>query len=106
MPASVFSRSTESHNQDKVSMGTVAARDCQRVLELTETVGAISLLALCQATDLRGGASRHLRTRLLHEAVRKGVPINLADRRMDGDIQWVLERYRSGSLPSGESDFT
>jgi histidine ammonia-lyase len=24
MPASVFSRSTECHNQDKVSMGTIA----------------------------------------------------------------------------------
>src|SRR6266496_586093 len=46
MPASVFSRSTESHNQDKVSMGTIAARDCQRVLDLTETVAAIELLAL------------------------------------------------------------
>jgi histidine ammonia-lyase len=87
-------------------MGTVAARDCQRILDLTETVGAISLLALCQAADLRGATSRSLRTRLLHEAVRKGVPINLADRRMDGDIQWVLEHYRRGSLPSGEGDFT
>src|SRR4029077_2892871 len=38
MPASVFSRSTESHNQDKVSMGSIAARDCHRVLELSETV--------------------------------------------------------------------
>ncbi|MEO7363601.1 MAG: aromatic amino acid ammonia-lyase, partial [Gemmatimonadaceae bacterium] len=35
MPASVFSRSTECHNQDKVSMGTIAARDCLRVIELT-----------------------------------------------------------------------
>ena len=40
MPASVFSRSTECHNQDKVSMGTIAARDCLRVLELTEQVVA------------------------------------------------------------------
>ena len=31
MPASVFSRSTECHNQDKVSMGTIAARDAMRV---------------------------------------------------------------------------
>ena len=54
MPASVFSRSTESHNQDKVSMGSIAARDCQRVLELTETVAVVELLALCQAVDLRG----------------------------------------------------
>ncbi len=55
MPASVFSRSTESHNQDKVSMGTIAARDALRIIELTETVLAIVQLALCQAFDLRNG---------------------------------------------------
>ena len=46
MPASVFSRSTECHNQDKVSMGTIAARDCLRVLQLTEQVVAANLLAV------------------------------------------------------------
>lgn len=53
MPASVFSRSTESHNQDKVSMGTIAARDCLRVLELTEQVAAAHTLATVQALRLR-----------------------------------------------------
>lgn len=53
MPASVFSRSTECHNQDKVSMGTIAARDCLRVLELTEQVFAAHLLAVTQAMTLR-----------------------------------------------------
>jgi histidine ammonia-lyase len=53
MPASVFSRSTECHNQDKVSMGTIAARDCLRVLELTEQVVAAQLLACCQALEIR-----------------------------------------------------
>jgi len=53
MPASVFSRSTESHNQDKVSMGTIAARDCLRVLTLTEQVGAAHTLAVAQAVKLR-----------------------------------------------------
>ncbi|HEY7885098.1 MAG TPA: aromatic amino acid ammonia-lyase [Cellvibrionaceae bacterium] len=53
MPASVFSRSTECHNQDKVSMGTIAARDCERVLELTEQVAAAGLLAATQALYLR-----------------------------------------------------
>ncbi len=53
MPASVFSRSTESHNQDKVSLGTLAARDCRRVLELTEQVAACGLLAACQGVELR-----------------------------------------------------
>lgn len=53
MPASVFSRSTECHNQDKVSMGTIAARDCLRVLELTEQVVASVLMAGCQGIELR-----------------------------------------------------
>lgn len=53
MPASVFSRSTECHNQDKVSMGTIAARDCLRVLELTEQVAAATLLATCQGVEIR-----------------------------------------------------
>ncbi|MBI1359667.1 MAG: histidine ammonia-lyase [Alphaproteobacteria bacterium] len=53
MPASVFSRSTECHNQDKVSMGTIAARDAIRVLELTEQVLAAHTLACIQAIRLR-----------------------------------------------------
>ena len=53
MPASVFSRSTECHNQDKVSLGTIAARDCLRVLQLTEQVTAAALLSACQGVELR-----------------------------------------------------
>lgn len=53
MPASVFSRSTECHNQDKVSMGTIAARDCLRILQLTEQVLSASLMASVQAIGIR-----------------------------------------------------
>lgn len=53
MPASVFSRSTECHNQDKVSMGTIAARDALRVLELTEQVAAALMIAVRQGIALR-----------------------------------------------------
>jgi histidine ammonia-lyase len=60
MPASVFSRSTECHNQDKVSMGTIAARDALRVLELSEQVAAASLIATTQALRLRQRESTSL----------------------------------------------
>jgi len=53
MPASVFSRSTECHNQDKVSMGTIAARDALRVLTLVEQVAAAMLHAVCQGVEQR-----------------------------------------------------
>ncbi len=102
MPASVFSRSTECHNQDKVSMGTIAARDALRVLELVETVSAIHLLALCQAVDLRGVKECRPRTVEMHRAIRAFVPMNDADRRQDVDIQAVLQRYRADQLPIGE----
>ncbi len=53
MPLTSFSRSTECHNQDKVSMGTIAARDCVRVIELTEQVCAATLFAFSQAVEIR-----------------------------------------------------
>lgn len=105
MPASAFSRSTENHNQDKVSMGTIGARDLQRVLDLTETVAVIHLLALCAATELRGVATAGPRALALLAAVRESVPPNTGDRAMDADIASLLHRYRAGLLPIGEVDF-
>jgi histidine ammonia-lyase len=102
LPATAFSRSTESHNQDKVSMGTIAARDCLRILELTETVAAIGVLAACQAVDLRGGAGGLRRSHEIRDAVRKGVPMLREDRRQDRDIERVRELIRSGALPCGD----
>jgi len=99
MPASAFSRSTESHNQDKVSMGTIAARDCLRILELTETVAAIVLLADCQAFDLRAAASAGPGSLRLHERVRQDIPMVEHDRRQDLDIAQLLTLHRSGELP-------
>ncbi|MAI77639.1 MAG: histidine ammonia-lyase [Deltaproteobacteria bacterium] len=99
MPASAFSRSTESHNQDKVSMGTIAARECLRALELTETVGAILLLANCQALDLRNQKGAGATTRAIHETVRRQIPMVTVDRRQDLDIETVLKIYREKNLP-------
>lgn len=104
LPAAVFSRSTESHNQDKVSMGTLASREARRVVELAETVGAIVLLAACQAVDLRlraGGGNIRLTAPVLRlrDAVRSRVPMLDCDRRQDGDIAAVLQMLRADLLP-------
>jgi len=98
LPATAFSRSTESHNQDKVSMGTLAARDALRVVELTETVACVGLLAACQAAELRGGALPPQLAGLV-ASVRRDVPALTADRRQDVDIERLLERLRAGTLP-------
>jgi histidine ammonia-lyase len=105
MPASAFSRSTENHNQDKVSMGTIGARDLLRVLDLTETVAVILLLALAAAVEIRGGPLAGSRAEGLLSAVRRSVAPLTRDRPMDADIHALLELYRAASLPTGEPDF-
>jgi histidine ammonia-lyase len=97
-PASVFSRSTEAHNQDKVSMGSIAARDARSVVELAQNVAAIHLLAVCQALDLRGAEGASPKTRAARDLVRTRVPFLDADRRMEKDIEAAVELIRSGEL--------
>ncbi len=104
MPASVFSRSTECHNQDVVSMGTHAVRDCVAILELAEETAAIVTLAVCQALDLRGDENRHVRARELLADVRAHVPTLAADRRQDVDIAAIVALVQAGKLSIGTDD--
>ena len=95
MPASVFSRSTECHNQDKVSMGTIAARDCGRILELTEQVAAAALMATIQAVELRGAAGQlGADMRDTFEQMRRVVPALSADRAMEGELRLCVDLIR------------
>ena len=87
MPAASFSRSTESHNQDKVSMGTIAARDADRVCTLAERVVAIHLLAAAQACDIRGNIGvRPALAETLSKIRRVSEPV-IQDRPLDEDIE-------------------
>lgn len=106
MPASVFSRSTENHNQDKVSMGTIAASDCLKILELVETISAVHLLALAQAVDLRDRLHCGSRTLAVHGAVRRVAPMNIEDRRQDIDIDAVVTLIRRQEIPVGQIDLS
>lgn len=98
LPASVFSRSTECHNQDKVSMGTIAARDALRSLELAEQVAAATLLAANQGVwlRLRQGA-RALPAPLLqmHAQLAADFPPVIEDRALDGELRLCLSRIRA-----------
>jgi phenylalanine ammonia-lyase len=98
MPATSFSRSTEAHNQDKVSMGTIAARDARTVIALTQQVAAIHLLALSQAADLRGKECMNAALRSAHKLVREVSPFLDADRPMQGDVARVAQLVASGTL--------
>ncbi|TVT77384.1 MAG: aromatic amino acid lyase [Denitromonas halophila] len=101
MPASVFSRSTECHNQDKVSMGTIAARDCLRVLELSEQVAAAALLAANQglALRLKTGelAAEALPAPVLafHQQVSSLSALVTEDRPLEADLRATLAAMRA-----------
>lgn len=103
MPASVFSRSTECHNQDKVSMGTISARDCLRILELTEQVAAAVLLASSQALELRlrlGELNQsHLVPALLQmkESLFSEFEFLAEDRPLEGDLRHFTAKIRDRS---------
>jgi histidine ammonia-lyase len=101
LPAASFSRSTESHNQDKVSMGTIAARDAARICTLAERVAAIHLLAAAQACEIRGRLGDRPRLAALVKGIRRlAAPIH-EDRPMDGDIETLAERIAAGAFPEG-----
>lgn len=98
MPASVFSRSTECHNQDKVSMGTIAARDALRVLELVEQVAAGHLIAVRQGVALRRALQAVELTEELGEFIAdldQLIPFVAEDRALDADLHRVLAALRS-----------
>ena len=103
MPASVFSRSTECHNQDKVSLGTIAARDAVRVLELGEQVAAALLVAVRQALALRERKGEPATTRLSEEAaafaadLSKRVPFVEEDRPLEELLRGLVARVQAGA---------
>ena len=104
MPASVFSRSTECHNQDKVSMGTIAARDALRVLELSEQVAAASLMAVTQGLRLRQRAGELSRDmlgprleRFMAEAC-ETIPVLNGDMPLDETLGRIVATIRTGGF--------
>jgi histidine ammonia-lyase len=98
MPASVFSRSTECHNQDKVSMGTIAARDCLRVLELTEQVVAALLITVRQGVWLRLRTTPDVlpqaQLAAMMDALGADIKAVEEDRRLEPDLRLLLQRIR------------
>lgn len=99
LPASVWSRSTEGHNQDKVSMGALAALDLVQILELSETVAAVHAMTAAQALELRGLDHTSQPLRALHAAVREHTAFVREDRPLDAEIESVRSYLRAGVHP-------
>lgn len=98
LSASIFSRSTECHNQDKVSMGTIAARDGLRVLKLTNQVATSLLIAVNQAVEIRlinnELSEEKIGKRLVefHKFIRQSVAFIESDRPLENEMRVLLEK--------------
>lgn len=101
MPASVFSRSTECHNQDKVSMGTIAARDALRVMELTEQVVVASMLAAWQGVYLRQPKAGVMSDKLVSftDFIAQRFELLVEDRPLESELRAWLDVLRARALP-------
>ena len=73
-------------------MGTIAARDCVRILELTEQVAAATLLAVVQGVELCGdGAGLSSQLQKTIEQVRAKVAFLETDRAMEQELRLCLQ---------------
>jgi phenylalanine ammonia-lyase len=97
-PTTIHSRSTEAHNQDKVSMGTIAARDARSIVELAQNIAAIHLMACCQALELRGIEKASPRSQEAFRRVREHIPFLDRDRYLDVDIATTVALIQSGAM--------
>lgn len=84
-------------------MGTIAARDSLRILQLTEQVAAACLLAACQGVELRqrddenafavqGGIAATL------AEIRRDYPFLNEDRALDKELRQLVARVQQQGL--------
>ena len=80
-------------------MGTIAARDGLRVLELTEQVAAALLITVHQAVWLRRRISPAVAPRpglqKMLDVLRGDIAVVGEDRRLEPDLRLLLQRIRS-----------
>ena len=94
-PASVDSIPSSAGQEDHVSMGMIAARHARSVVDNTEMVLALEVLAAAQALDLRAPLRAGPAARAVHEALRAEVPFVEHDREFGADIEAAVALVRA-----------
>jgi phenylalanine ammonia-lyase len=102
-PSLIHTLPTEQYNQDMVSLGMHSALTAMQMTTILHDAVAISLIAGCQAIDLRGGGPGLGKgSRAIYEAIRGEVPFIEEDRPLDVDIRKVTERIKKRLIPLPE----
>ena len=98
IPNGIFSRSSESHNQDKVSMGMGAAMSSYHQMQAMNRITTMHLIALAQALDLRKIELKGKRARKLYQEIRKVVPQITEDTELGPQIKQLSLRFKELAL--------
>ena len=85
-PGGIYSRSSEAHNQDKVSLGLSACIQADKMFDNMYTLLALHLIGCCQAIDLRKISVKTPELKELYELTRSISPKVTQDRQMDKEI--------------------
>ena len=96
--ASIHSRPTESHNQDKVSMGTTAALDFSKMMPNLTYMLSIAFMGAAQGVDIRGKEKVSNFLLQNYTKLRKKVAPLYEDRAMDKDIKRVYKMIEKGKF--------
>lgn len=97
-PACVDTIPTSNDKEDHVSMGAIAARKAQKILEHSQWVIAAELMCAAQGLEHREGLKPGDGVWAAYQEIRKVVPPVHGDRVFAGDIHDILELMHNGTL--------
>jgi histidine ammonia-lyase/phenylalanine ammonia-lyase len=98
VPNGVFSRSAESHNQDKVSLGMSAAVQCEALIDQLYTTQTLYLVCLAQALDLRGVVLQGERSQNYYRMIRAEIPFVAHDQSLGEPVERLREKLKKQSV--------
>ncbi len=97
-PASIDSIPTSAGQEDHVSMAPWAGFKLLRICENTAAILAIELLAAAHAIDALRPLKSTPELEKLHALIRRHVPLERSDHRLDGQIALLAQQVRAGEV--------
>lgn len=94
IPNGIFSRSSESHNQDKVSLGMSSASVCLDMTDGIYKLLALQLVCLCQALDLKEISLKSENGKTIYSLVRRYVPKVKTDQSLGLEINNLISALK------------
>ncbi len=97
-PASVDSIPSSANQEDHVSMGTTAARNCRRIVENLYSVLAFELMAAVQGIDLRKTCELSPAQQVVYDKVRAVVPFYAQDEELRPHVAAINTLIRNTEI--------